>query len=148
MLRISAQSMDAPVLRDDNALTADVIEHLDEVRPDLAKRYPIGYFIALVRHSARLGRDKFALTTLPAIRTFVQLRWDIAPGFYHHPTIAAVLGDAGLEPEERFERLMSDPYEHVWLEAMDLDGPAYWRGSKSDGFGDLDDYGPIIGMEE
>lgn len=148
MARLSRAQMDAPILDDDTALTADVLQHLDEVRPDLARRYPAGYFIALVRHSARLARDRFGLRSLPAVRTFVQLRWDIAPGFYHHPTVAAVLSDAGLAPEARFETLLSEPYEHVWLEAAALDGPAYWRGSKSDGFGDLDEIADEIGLGE
>ena len=146
-MRMRPGQIDAPILDDDDALTADVIVHLDETRPDLATRYPPGYYIALVRHSARVARDSFGLRDLAAVRAFVQLRWDIAPGFHKHPTVAAVLSDASRAPMDRLELLMTEPYEHVWLEAAAYDGPAYWRGSQSDGFGDLHEVEPLLGLD-
>lgn len=93
--------------------------------------------MALVRHSSVFARDHFGLNEIAALRLFVRLRWEIAPGFYREPTIAAALADKSLRPIERFEALMTSDTDHVWLDAMAYDGPAYWRGQHSDGFGDM-----------
>jgi predicted ATPase len=133
-LRFSQQQIHAPILNDDNALLADIVQHLQENAPDVVKAYPPGYFLQLVRHSALLARDGFGLHDVQAIRLFVSLRWDIGAGYYHHPTINAVLSDHTLPAMARFEKLLSPEHEDVWLDAAAFDGPEYWRGAKSSGF--------------
>lgn len=136
-MKMSQTLIDAPIVSGDGTLTADVFTHLQEHLPEVVRAYPPGYLLGLVRHSACLARDRFELTELAAIRLFVRLRWEIAPGFYFHPVIAQVLGDRSLRPMQRFDALTHPSNEHVWLEAMAHDGPEYWRGEKSHGFGDL-----------
>ena len=136
-MKVSQRFIDAKVVQDDTALTADVLEHLGGHLPEVLKAYPHGYLVALVRHSATFARDHFGLDELAAIRLFVRLRWEIVPGFYKEPSIAAALADRQRRPMERFESLLTAEMEHVWLDATQYDGPAYWRGQYSDGFGDL-----------
>jgi len=136
-MRVKQSFIDAPVVGDDEALTADVIGHLEQFLPEVLTAYPPGYLVALIRHSAIFARDHFGLNEVAAIRLFVRLRWEISPGFYKEPTIAAVLADRALRPMDRFDRLLAPEHEAVWLEAAGFDGPAYWRGQSSDGFGDV-----------
>lgn len=133
-VKISQSFIDAPTVQDDTILTKDVVCHLEQHRPDIVRAYPAGYFIGLVGHSARIARDRFALNESAAIRLFVRLRWEIAPGYYHHPTISAALSDRKLRPIHRFEKLLEQDDGQVWLDAMEYDGEAYWRGEYSDGF--------------
>ena len=51
----------------------------------------------------------FALNDVEALRTFLQLRLDIAPGFWREPAIAAVLGRRDLAPMARWALLATDP---------------------------------------
>lgn len=136
-MKVTQGFIDASVVTDDEALTRDVIMHLSDNLPHVITPYPPGYFVALVRHSATFARDHFGLNEIAAIRLFVRLRWEIAPGFYKEPTIAASLANTSLRAIDRFEALMTPQTEHVWLDAMAFDGPAYWRGQHSDGFGDM-----------
>jgi len=135
-MKVTQRVIDAPVVRDDVALTQDVIEHLSGFLPAIITAYPPGYLIAIVRHSATFARDHFGLDEIAAVRMFVRMRWEIAPGFYKHPEIAAQLSDQSMRPIDRFEALLAPEKEHVWADAMIYDGPAYWRGQHSDGFGD------------
>lgn len=133
-IKISQSFIDAPTVQDDTVLTKDVVSHFEEHRPDIVRVYPAGYFIGLVGHSARIARDRFALSESAAIRLFVRLRWEIAPGYYHHPTISAALSDQKLRPIHRFEKLLEQHNGQIWLDAMEYDGETYWRGEYSDGF--------------
>lgn len=133
-VKIYQSFIDAPTVQDDIALTKDVVGHLEEHLPDVVRAYPAGYFIGLVGHSARIARDRFVLNESAAIRLFVRLRWEIAPGYYHHPTISAALSDQKLRPIDRFEKLLEQDNGQVWLDAMEYDGEAFWRGEYSDGF--------------
>lgn len=135
-MRVTQVFIDAPIVGNDHALTADVIMHLSDHVPNVITAYPPGYFVALVRHSAIFARDHLGLNEIAAIRLFVRLRWEIAPGFYREPTIAAALANRSVRPIKRFEALLTPDTDHVWLDAMAYDGPAYWRGQHSEGFGD------------
>ncbi len=137
-MRVPRSFMDRPVIDDDDALTADVVAHLQECLPEVPRAYPPGYFVGLVRHSALLARDHFGLIEVAAVRLFVRLRWEIGAGFYRHPVIGPILADRSLPPMARFEALTTPEMEQrgIWLEAAEKDGPEYWRGEKSDGFGD------------
>ncbi len=134
-MRLRQNQIHAPILGDDNALAADVLMHLQQNMPDVPKAYPPGYFVALVKHSALVGRDVFGLDDVQAIRLFVALRWEIAAGYFNHPDIHAALSDKRKTAMARFEYLLSPAMEHVWLDAAAYDGPEYWRGDKSAGFG-------------
>ncbi|MEM9436626.1 MAG: hypothetical protein AAGA15_06255 [Pseudomonadota bacterium] len=136
-MKFTQAFIDQPTVGNDTAITEDVLQHLIEHLPHVVSAYPAGYFIALVRHSVRIARDQFGLNETAAIRLFVRMRWEIAPGFYKHPTIAKVMSDQSLRSIDRFETLLLPQNEHVWLEAMEFDGAAYWRGQHSDGFDDL-----------
>lgn len=136
-MRLSQSLIDRPIVVDDDRLTADIVEHLGQMVPEVVTAYPPGYFIALVRHSARLGRDRFGIDEVAALRLFVRLRWDIAPGYYNEPRIAAALARQDIPAIARFEVLTDDDGGQTWLDAMQYDGPAYWRGQYSDGFGDM-----------
>jgi hypothetical protein len=134
-VRLRQNQIHAPTLGDDSALTADVLMHLQTNMPDVPKAYPPGYFVALVKHSARIARDVYGLDDVQAIRLFVALRWEIGAGYYLHPEIDAALKDKSRPAMARFEYLLSPAMEHVWLDAAAFDGPEYWRGDKSLGFG-------------
>ncbi|MGL4321655.1 MAG: hypothetical protein ACRCS3_12405 [Paracoccaceae bacterium] len=134
-MRLRQNQIHAPILSDDAALTADVLMHLQENMPDVMKAYPPGYFVALVKHSAMIARDTFGLDDVQAIRLFVALRWEVAAGYFHHADIHAALMDKRRPAMARFEYLLSPAMEHVWLDAEAFDGPEYWRGDKSLGFG-------------
>jgi hypothetical protein len=134
-LRLRQNQIHAPILADDSALTADILMHLQENMPDVTAAYPPGYFVSLVKHSTLIARDRFGLDDVQAIRLFVALRWEIAAGYFHHADIHAALMDKRRAPMERFEYLLSPAMENVWLDAAALDGPEYWRGDKSLGFG-------------
>jgi hypothetical protein len=69
----------------------------------------------------------FALDDVEALRVFLQLRFDIAPGFYREPDIAAVLGRRGLAPMARWAVLANEPYGDAWLRAGLYQGAGEWR---------------------
>ena len=133
-MRVTQSLIQAPLLADDNALVADVIMHVQENLPDVAKAYPPGYFVQIVRHSVLIARDRFQLRDVQAIRLFVALRWEIGAGYFQHPTIHAALMDQSLAPMARFDRLLEPANADVWLDAAVYDGAEYWRGDKSWGF--------------
>lgn len=58
---------------------------------------------------------------------FLQLRFDIAPGFYREPAIAAMLGRRELAPMARWAMLAQEPYGDAWLNAAQYQGAGEWR---------------------
>lgn len=133
-MRMNQSQIHAPILADLNALVADIIMHIQENAPDVAKAYPPGYFVQIVKHSTLIARDGFGLRDVQAIRLFVTLRWEIGAGYFQHPVIHAALMEQSLPPMARFERLLTAENDHVWLDAARYDGADYWRGDKSWGF--------------
>lgn len=129
-MRFTDKQINQPTLDDENELVADLIVHLGEIAPQILTAYPPGYFIMLIRSTVRIAQRHFKLDDLEAIRLFAFLRWEIAAGYYYHPTIKEILLRTDLEPMERFERLQEPDLEHVWLESAVYDGPDYWRGEK------------------
>lgn len=127
MLKLSFAQLHQPVLNNLDLLAKDVTMHLQEYRPDLFNIYPAGYLRWVIRDSVEAA-SRFSFGDVRAVRTFVQLRWDVSPGFYRHPDIAAVLSQVAMPGLRRFEELAKERYADAWLAAMGFDDAEEWRG--------------------
>jgi hypothetical protein len=125
-LVFTAEQVERPVLADRGALRRDLLEHLLAVRPKLFRIYPLPYLRWVVDDTITLAAP-FGLQSVPAQRMFLQLRFDIAPGFYKEPAIADVLADQALEPMARWEKLGTEEFGDAWLQATARDGSDEWR---------------------
>lgn len=135
-MRLSRKQMAAPLMADEDALVGDVIEYLSDRRPETVAAYPPGYFVGLVRESIRLAR-RHGMDDVEHIRLFIDLRWEIAAGWFRQPQIAEVLSRPGQTGAQRFAVLTQPAYDLAWDAAEDLDGPDHWRGDLWSG-GDRD----------
>lgn len=126
-MKLTRQQMGASLMRNEDDLVADILEYLAEMRPQVVQAYPPGYFIALIRESVRLGM-RHNMTDVEHMRVFVDLRWQIAAGWFREPEIAEVLLRAGLSPEQRFAILTGPEFDAAWERAEARDTPADWRG--------------------
>lgn len=116
----------APLLADRRLLEADLLQLLAQRRPRVFSAYPAGYLRWLVADTLFIAAP-FALDDVEALRTFLLMRFDIAPGFWRQPEIAGVLRDASLAPMARWEALAQEPFGQAWLDAARFDGAREWR---------------------
>jgi hypothetical protein len=122
----SAEQMNRLALSNRPRLEADLLQHLLEVRPRLFELYPLPYLHWVVQDTLDIAAG-FGLADVEALRVFLQLRFDIAPGFYREPAIARVLGRGDLAPMARWEVLAQEPYGDAWLRAGQYQGAGEWR---------------------
>jgi hypothetical protein len=99
---------------------------LIEFKPEVVRAYPLPYIRWLVRDTLDLAAA-FQLQSVPALRVFLQLRFDIAPGFFKEAAIAGVLADRGLQPMARWSRLAQPEFGDAWLRARTFSGADEWR---------------------
>ncbi len=115
------------MLQDRPRLVRDLWIHLREYRPRLLDIYPPAYLLAIIEDTIDIARD-LALDDVHVMRGFLVLRWDIAPGFYKQPVLAAVLRQADVPAATRWALLAGDRYADAWLDAHDFDDAQEWRG--------------------
>lgn len=127
MFVVRRSQLDAMVLNSPQLLVADIERHLREFRPQVVAAYPRPYLRWVIEDSAALAIG-FGIDDVQMVRVFVRLRWDIAPGYFKQPQIAAVLADRSLSAVQRFERLASADFASAWADALRYDDPAEWRG--------------------
>jgi hypothetical protein len=125
-LIFSAEQMNRPLLANRSRLEADLLQHLLELRPALFEAYPLPYLHWLVQDTLDIAAP-FGLDDVEALRVFLQLRFDIAPGFWREPEIAAVLRRRELAPMARWKVLANEPYGDAWLRAAQYDSAGEWR---------------------
>jgi len=107
-------------------LRRDLTLHLTQTHPKLFDIHPLPYLMAIIDDSIELALS-FGLMDVQAMRVFVQLRWDVAPGFYLQPQIASGLrqhADLGMGC---WEQLSQPEWGDAWLEAHEFDQPQHWR---------------------
>ena len=127
-LHFSDAQIQAMLLADRQRLQLDTLESLAKVGPAIFEAYPTHYLLWVVQDTLTLAAP-FRLHDVYALRVFLQLRFDIAPGFWRQPQIGAVLGDQGLAPMARWARLAQEPFGQAWLEAAEYDSAAEWRAN-------------------
>ena len=125
-LRFTTAQIDAPLLADPLLLQRELLGHLLEARPGLRACYPLPYLPWVVLDSTRLAAP-FRFDVVAAHRTFLVLRFDVAPGFFRQADIARVLSDTRLESMARWELLATPAYGDAWLQARTFDGSGEWR---------------------
>ena len=125
-LQFTNAQMQRPVLADRPRLDKDLLEHLADVKPELFRAYPLPYLQWVAHDTVDLAAP-FDLQDVFALRVFLRLRFEVAPGFFRQPQIAATLGDRTLAPMKRWERLSMPPFGDAWLEARQFDGAGEWR---------------------
>ena len=125
--KISKKQIDERFLKDRQALIEDVEEHLKRNLPGVAEAYPRGYLWSIINESINIAQ-KFDITDIENLRMFVDLRWRVAPSYFKEPRIHEVLSATHLTAEQKFEVLVTDPYEDAWDAAEKFDGPDEWRG--------------------
>jgi len=125
-LIFTAEQMQRPMLANRSRLESDLLQHLLEFRPQLFVTYPMPYLHWVVRDTLDIAAP-FALNDVEALRVFLQLRFDIAPGFWREPAIAAVLGRRDLAPMARWAELATEPYGDAWLRAGQYRSAGEWR---------------------
>lgn len=126
MLRIRRDQLNRMLLANRELLNRDIEEHLTEYRPHILAAYPRPYLRWVINDSLDIGLG-LGIDDVTMLRVFVQLRWDIAPGFFKQPEIARVLANRELTAEQRFEKLATEPYADAWAEAERYDRPEEWR---------------------
>jgi hypothetical protein len=89
-MQLSQAQIDGPLLQDRPRLRRDLAIHLMEVRPRLFDVYPSPYLMAVIDDTIDIAME-FGFTDVQALRVFLQLRWDVAPGFYLQSDIAAAV---------------------------------------------------------
>ena len=127
-LVFTAEQMERPMFGDRSAMRRDLLEHLLEVRPALFKIYSLPYLRWVVNDTLNLAAP-FGLRSVPAQRMFLQMRFDMAPGFYKEPAIADALKDTSLEPMARWQRLTNEEFGDAWLRAQARNGADEWRAN-------------------
>lgn len=125
-MQLDRDQINASLLADRPALRRDLAIHLMEVRPRLFDIHPAPYLMALIDDSIELALG-FGLRDVQALRVFLQLRWDVAPGFYLQPRIAAGLRQHARLGMGCWERLSQPEWGDAWLAAHDYDEPRHWR---------------------
>ena len=128
MLIIKNHQLHAMALGNKPLLHTDIKAFLSEHNPNIQSCYPAGYFNWVVNDSIWLA-EQFHMDDVYSLRTFVGLRWDIAPGFYKQRDIAAVLNQTNVSAENRFKQLATENYAAAWLDAMQFDSEEEWRKS-------------------
>lgn len=123
---VTVAQMEGPLRSDRTRLEADLLCHLAEHRPRLFDAYPRSYLEWVVHDTVDLAAP-FRLDEVHALRVFLQLRFDIAPGFFRQPEIAAVLGRHRLPAMRRWERLADPSYGDAWVAARQFAGAKEWR---------------------
>lgn len=126
MRRFTKAPPQAPVLTERARLVKDIELHLVEFRPELFEIFPRPYLGWVINDGVEIA-SHFKLNDVEALRVFVRLRWDIAPGFYKQPTIAAVLSRTELSGMARFEELASERYADDWIAAARFNDAREWR---------------------
>lgn len=121
---MSAQ-IEGPLLASRPQLEQDLLQHIFEVRPQLFTAHPIAYLRRLVKNTLDIAAT-FGLNDVGALRVFLQLRFDIAPGFYKEPELAKVLADRRLPPKKRWTRLSQSEFGDAWLRARAFRGEDEW----------------------
>ena len=80
-----------------------------------------------MRDSIRIGQS-FGIADVVGLRTFTDLRWRMAAGWYNEPRLAAVLQTPGLTSEQKFDKMAEEDMEEAWLQAEAyFDRPEDWR---------------------
>lgn len=126
MLVIRFAQVNAIVLGNRQLLVNDIESFIVDYCPDAAGAYPRPYLRWVIDDSIELALG-MGIDDVYMLRVFVRLRWDIAPGFYKQPAIAALLRDSTLTPAQRFAKLATDDFADAWEEACRFDSPAEWR---------------------
>ncbi|MEM6483572.1 MAG: hypothetical protein AAF662_01115 [Pseudomonadota bacterium] len=127
MLKFSKDQVHDPVMKDPAKLLDDVVRHLIDELPAVVDAYPKGYFLSIVKASIDIAL-RHNMDDVFTVRLFVRLRWEIAPGFYKQPKIAAVLADTSISAQQRFEHLTTPSFDDAWEEALGYTGSSEWRG--------------------
>ncbi len=127
MLKFDKDQTHGPVMADRQKLLEDVVKHMIDELPAVVEAYPKGYFLSVVNDSIEIAL-RHGIDDVFSMRLFVRLRWEIAPGFYKQPQIAAVLKQTFRPAEDRFDELTTPAFEKAWTEAEALTGPEEWRG--------------------
>ena len=122
----TAEQMNRSLLANRSRLESDLLQHLLEFRPRLFEQYPLPYLHWLVQDTLDIAAP-FVLDDPMALRVFLQLRFDIAPGFYREPAIAAMLRRRDLAPMARWQKLSGEPFGDAWLRAGQYQGAGEWR---------------------
>jgi len=125
-LIFTAEQMNRLALADRPRLESDLLEHLLEFRPRMFELYPLPYLHWVVQDTLDIAAG-FGLADVQALRVFLQMRFDVAPGFYREPAIAEMLGRRDLEPMSRWEQLAQEPFGDAWLRAGQYQGAGEWR---------------------
>lgn len=127
MLTFGREQINAMLLADRPRLRRDLAMHLMEVRPQLFEIHPAPYLIALIDDSIELALG-FGFQDVQAMRVFLQLRWDVAPGYYLQPQLAESLRQYAQLGMGCWETLSQPEWGDVWLTAHEFDQPEHWRG--------------------
>lgn len=126
-MKFTDAQFEAPILADEDELVADILEHLREYQPYVIEAYPPGYLIGIIRDSISIARS-FGVTDVIGIRTFTDLRWSMAAGWFHEPTLRSVMLDPALTSTQKFDRLIEEDMEDAWVAAEEnFDRPEDWR---------------------
>lgn len=125
-LTFTAEQMNRLALSNRSRLEADLLQHLLEFRPRLFEIYPMPYLHWVVQDTLDIGAT-FGLADVEALRVFLQLRFDVAPGFWREPAIAHVLDRRDLAPMARWQELSGEPFGDAWLRAARYQGAGEWR---------------------
>lgn len=125
-MQLTRAQVNAMTLGERPALRRDLCTHLQSVHPRLFDIHPLPYLVALVDDSISLALQ-FGFNDVQAMRVFLQLRWDVAPGYYLEPTLAAALDRHAHEGMACWSRLAHDRYGDAWLAAHQYKRPEHWR---------------------
>jgi hypothetical protein len=107
-------------------LRRDLVLHLTDVNPKLFDIHPLPYLMALIDDSIDLALS-FGLVDVQAMRVFLQLRWDVAPGFYLQSQIFSGLNSFAHLGMGCWEQLSQPEWGDAWLQAHEFDQPQHWR---------------------
>jgi hypothetical protein len=108
-------------------LRRDLVLHLTTVHPKLFDIHPLPYLMAVIDDSIDLALS-FGLVDVQAMRVFLQLRWDVASGFYLQSQIFSGLKSFAHLGMGCWEQLSQPEWGDAWLQAHEFDKPQHWRG--------------------
>ncbi|WP_325895188.1 DUF4123 domain-containing protein [Grimontia sp. NTOU-MAR1] len=109
------EQLQYPLFAHRDELIDDLIEYLEYEEVETVRFYPKGFVRAMVNQGIE-HCFTYKVLDLIHMRLFINLMWTINPQFHLQPSIHQVLSQSS-STEEKFDTLLSDDFEEVWIRA-------------------------------
>lgn len=125
MIIVGKQQMEALDIQAERRFVDRLVAEVREHHGDVFGRLPDDAIRDLVDSGLERARA-FGFSWQSSLASFVHLMFAVAPSFYRHPAVRAVLTDARIPLEDRVARLPAVVPARVWAEIRDRYDVTAW----------------------